>query len=162
MEAKTWTDNPPDRYPLLLGKLLANITSLEFAIRAVLYHQMVRPDQRVPVATRFTSLKEGEEIEESPLTSWDSLGQLIAEYNRLNPASAIPADLKDVRDAFAHGRILADNPTMPLTLVRFSRPVAGKVRVEKVETLTEEWLGRQIKLSYEVTLRVHGQLAASS
>ncbi|MEJ0006438.1 MAG: hypothetical protein WDM77_08770 [Steroidobacteraceae bacterium] len=159
MEVKSWSSSQSDQYPLLIGKLLANISTLEFALRTVLYQQTVPKEKQSAVSTRFTNLREGDEVDGSPLTSWDSFGKLEAKYNCLNPKNKVPAGIKDVRDAFAHGRILTDDPSKPLKLVRFAQPdEQGKVRVEMAETLTVEWLGQQIKLVHNAVLAVHLRL----
>jgi hypothetical protein len=158
MDAKTWNSSPPDAYPLALGKLFANIASLEFALRAVVYLCDTPADQRKRVARRLTALCAGDVLEKSALTSWDTLRELITKYNQYNPSAAISEDIWGLRDALAHGRILTDDPTSDLKLVRFSRPQGERVTVEKVETLSIDWLGRQIHRVHDAVVTVHGRM----
>jgi hypothetical protein len=161
MDAKTWASNPPEQYPLQLGKLLANIATLEMALRAVLYQQEAGDSARRPVAKGLTGLRVGQVLEESALTSWDSLRELIARYNKRNPDAAIADGICDLRDAFAHGRILTDDPASHLRLIRFSHPKDGSVTVEMAETLSPEWLGQQIHRVHDAVQIVHQRLRAA-
>src|ERR1017187_7698204 len=126
-----------DAYALALGKLLANLTTLEFALRVVLHHMDDAPDLLPKDA--FKSLKVGDELPASWITSWDSLGNLIDAYNEKHndaPEQQIPVQVKDLRDAFAHGRMLAYEPESNIVLHRFSKPRDGRVTVEAVQVLT--------------------------
>jgi hypothetical protein len=158
MDSKKWGSNPPDLYPKMLGQLVANIATLELSLRVVIYLHEVPVEQRQPVAKRLTSLRAGDTLEVSSLTSWDSLGELIAKYNLHNPGASIPEDIKDLRDAFAHGRILADNPTSDLKLVRFSRPKGGSVTVELAQEMSIEWMGEQIHKIHDIAETVQRRI----
>jgi hypothetical protein len=160
VDAKTWESNPSDLYPLQLGQLLANITSLDMALRAVLYQQETPASARRPIAKPLTMLRAGDVLEESALTSWDSLGRLISKYNSRNPDAAIADGIVDLRDAFAHGRILTDNPVSHLRLIRFSHPRNGRVTVEMAEDLSPEWLAQQIRWVFAAVQTVHARLRA--
>lgn len=92
MDSKKWGSNPPDLYPKMLGQLVANIATLELSLRVVIYLHEVPIERRQPVAKRLTSLRAGDTLEISALTSWDSLGELIAKYNLHNPGATVPED----------------------------------------------------------------------
>ena len=143
---------------MTLGKLVANLATLEFALRVVIYLCEVPPEQRRPVARRFTALSAGDELEESALTSWDSLATLIVKYNCHNPNAPIPEDIGDLRDALAHGRVLTDEPDANLRLIRFGRPREGRVLVEMNQTLSMDWLDQQIHRLHDAVVLVHRRM----
>ena len=158
MDAKPWRSNPPDAYSIALGKLVANVATLELALRVVIYLSEVQPSQRQPVARRLTALCAGDELGESALTSWDSLTALIATYNRYNPNAAVPEDIGELRDALAHGRVLTDSPDTNLRLIRFGKPRNGRVAVERIEALSIDWLDRQINRLHDAVVLVHKRM----
>ena len=113
---------------------------------------MARSLPRSPAieARRCTALRAplGAEVPLSDLTSYDSLGELIARVNASPLAEGVPLDprLVETRDAIAHGRVLMKRlDELPLRLLKFSRPARDNttVRVTFNEELTFEWYKRE-------------------
>jgi hypothetical protein len=146
MEIRTWNSSQVDAYPVLLGRLVANLGSLELALRHAIYLHETPTEQRHPsVSAWWKSLRVGGAHPVNALTSWDPLGPLITKYNRQNPTAAISEDIVDLRDALAHGRILTDDPMSELRLIRFSDPRrSGVAQVEMVGVLSPDWFEKQI------------------
>ncbi|MBZ5588596.1 MAG: hypothetical protein LAO05_08535 [Acidobacteriia bacterium] len=143
------TDDPE---PLALGRLVTNLQSLEFVLRLLL-HDLVGPKT---LSLDLEKLSVGETVPENPITNYDSFGDVIRKVNELLEAHAKPEridpSLAHLRDAIAHGRVLASHPTGPFSLVKFSKPKAGVVKVTVAEQLTLPWLDTQIKRTYsEIT-----------
>lgn len=159
MEMRPLHSAAADLYALTLGKLMGNIASLELSLRMALYRSQTpaKPGERVMVS--LTEVTQGSLLPENWITSWHTLKQLLEEYNRRNPQAPVPRDIVDIRDAFAHGRVLTADPLKPLTLVRFSQPKDGQVRVERVHTLTIDWMNQQIHHVRDVVNAVHRRLA---
>lgn len=134
-------------FPDALGRLISNIVQLEFAIRVALHLQEPEEARMSTEVLRFA--KPGDIFPENYLTNWDSLGKLITEYNRREQARGgrtIDKAIVDLRDALAHGRMSASTLTSEHRLMRFSQPDRSSraVIVERVETLTLEWLEQQV------------------
>jgi hypothetical protein len=132
-------------YAATLGRLVANQSSLELLLRAVLDARLTAAEQRLPAGVPLAKLEVGMSLPENWLTSWHSLGELIGEYNRQYSQSPIPMDIRDVRNAFAHGRILAEVADGELRLLRFSKPRKGRVTVEENQVLSIDWLKDQVR-----------------
>lgn len=135
-------------YACQLGRVIANLHALEFVLRAFLYESVGPQDPGI----RFDLLSQGDEVPENPLTNYDSLGTVIGKVNQrleqLGRAERIDSSLVDVRDAFAHGRMVAALREGPVKLVKFGKPLAGRVRVTASVDLTPAWLPRQIKRTH--------------
>jgi hypothetical protein len=90
---------------------------------------------------------------------------LISEYNnrvkRTGAGVQIDDDIGELRNAFAHGRVLAANPSEPLVLLRFARPFGGNAVLERKYTLTPEWMEVQICRVRDVVLAVSSHLDAN-
>lgn len=89
----------------------------------------------------------GQKLPENDLSSYDSLGILVAKYNDAAAGlgyNLIDAGLVEIRDALAHGRVSAPLPSDTLRLLKFSRAQANQVEIRFNEQLTEEWLTKQI------------------
>ena len=140
-------------YATALGKILANLQSLEFAVRAFLYERGDLPHQPLPSGTDLHDLKVGDTVPENALTSYDSLGQLVDRYNRaVNDLQlAVDRSVVDLRDALAHGRVSAPLTAPNLSLLKFERPKAGSTKVAYYQELSPQWLSEQVK-------RVFGEL----
>lgn len=65
----------------LLGRLVANLQSLEFVLRAHLYAQSSAPHVPFAAGQSLDSLNVDEVVGENALTDYSSLGQLIDRYN---------------------------------------------------------------------------------
>ena len=80
------------------------------------------------------------------LTSWDSLGMLIAAFNESHAAPVhVDPTITSLRDALAHGRRVASDESTDFVLLRFGRPVGNDVVVEDRVELTVDWLNEQIR-----------------
>lgn len=128
-----------------LGRLVGNLASLELAIRLVLY-TIDTPEERKLPHGKMT-FPPGTQAPLNWFTSWHPLGALIAKYNELNRSSGtIPEDIKDLRDAFAHGRVFGIGPEPgagEFHLVRSSKPDRDVVTVELDVTLTPQFVRQQ-------------------
>ncbi|MBI5856700.1 MAG: hypothetical protein HZB42_03535 [Sphingobacteriales bacterium] len=136
-------------YVLNLGKLVGNLHSLEFILRMVLQKIPDAKPKNLPYGLDIYDLPVGTEISESEFTSYDSLRELISKFNDFaakNKSIPIDSSIISIRDAIAHGRISALKMDAPLHLIKFSRPVDGKVKITFNEVLTEEWFKVNIEL----------------
>ena len=158
VEHQTWTANL--EYAPLLGALFANLGSLDLALRHAIYLHETQPEARVrSVSAWWASLREEQVHAKNHLTSWDSLRELVGAYNSYSPTLRIDEGIADLRDALAHGRILATGPASDLTLIRFSNPrQTTTVTVEKVERLTPDWLRQQIHRVNVAVVRVRNRI----
>jgi hypothetical protein len=147
------------KYMLSMGKLVVNFQSLEFALRAFLYnHESGWRQQGDP--TFLENIKEGNSVKENAFTNWDQLGKLIKKYNEIvgstNPEFFVDADLKNTRDALAHGRIASRSPSSdePQKLVKYDKPSNEKVHVTHCVVLSKDWFDKEIRRVYEAVQKV--------
>ena len=106
----------------------------------------------IPNGTDIYKFPVGTELPESELTSYDSFGKLIKKFNdemSSRNLSGIAPELVEIRDALAHGRVSAASVDDNCRLLKFDRPVNGKVRVVFNERMTEVWFATQKKRVYE-------------
>ena len=72
-------------------------------------------------------------VQETHLTNYDSLEQLIDKYNNVvNPANSLfllDRTVVEIRDALAHGRVMSRTSNPPLRIFKFNRPNRGNVDV---------------------------------
>jgi hypothetical protein len=129
-----------------LGGLVGNLQSLEIMIR---FHLSALPSAR-PIGVGYGidvfSFPVGTTLDESDLTSYESLGELIDRYNSHAVAEQTPIldrTLVRLRDAIAHGRVSAVAPSDELRLIKFGPARKGKVRIEFNEMMTSAWLIEQ-------------------
>lgn len=129
-------------YIILLGKIWANLNSLEFALRAKLYNKFNHKDSNFSLY----QAEVGSFLPENYLTNYDSLGLLIDKYNRdsSNTKKINKKEIVEVRDLLAHGRLSALIESFPLDAIIFSKPKNGKVKVRFKIALTEQWLQAKI------------------
>jgi hypothetical protein len=132
-----------DWYATALGKLLANLQSLEFVIRNALYDQFARPDNALRGS--LDSLAIGDEVPVNPFTDYSSLPELIHRYNdsRSSGEQRVDPTVIELRDALAHGRISGPVGSAHFSVVKFEKPKDGTTRVAFVAELTPEWLRQQ-------------------
>jgi hypothetical protein len=99
---------------------------LELALRTVLYELAHAPQNPLVHGVPLFSAKKGDHVPLNALTSWASLGDLIAAFNESqkthDPLLHVDPSLKTVRDAFAHGRLVAADALTHLVLMRFAQP----------------------------------------
>jgi hypothetical protein len=146
------------QFTVNLGRLVSNLQSLEFVLRAFLQegHPM-----GVPEGTDIYSYPVGTDLPENEFTGYDTLGRLIDKYNDQAARQGLrPIDktLVDIRDALAHGRVSAAEQNDNLRLLKFSKPVNGRVKVVFNETLTSAWFIVQTKRVSDAIVSVHERL----
>lgn len=128
-----------------VGAIVANLQSLEFALRLVL----AASEPHAGVKLDLDRLRVGNRVPESPLTNYDTLGQVIEKVNRCfvarGVADKVDASVVEIRDALAHGRVFALRPDGPYRLVKFAKPVNGAVEVASVAELTAARLDHEIE-----------------
>jgi len=147
-----------DEHVRHLGGLVANFQSLEFILRAVLQASPSARPIGIPHGTNIYSYPVGAELPLNELTSYDSLGELIAKFNSQAAQLGLPAvdaTLVEIRDALAHGRVSADVIENDLRLLKFSKPDDGSVRVTFNERLSSEWFTNQKKRVIRAIELVH-------
>jgi len=138
-----------------LGKIMGNLHSLEFVMRLFLHEA-----QRAPGIQTASGFEEtvGQWVPENSITNYDTLGQVIAKINSELQARGstdrIEESMIELRDALAHGRILANWPPGPFRLVKFSKPRDAKVQVVFSVTMTPEWLAEQVRRTHAEILKV--------
>jgi len=141
-----------------LGKLVANIQSLEFALRAFLVNYEIASGGTFHQSTNLDDMNEGDIVPENAFTNYDTLRQLIKKYNNnpkiLSARLIIDETIVDIRDTIAHGRVSAATPSSSLKLLKFNEPKNNKVKVTFSVTMTKEWFGEQIKRVYNAVLKV--------
>lgn len=152
-------DTPDKDYVAELGKVIANLHSLEASIRIFLAAKDAGNGMEIDVC----ALSQDEIVPETFLSSYDSLGQVIRKYNELAaPDCQVDPTIVILRDSLAHGRVIGmDATTERLRLVKFGRrDVNGNVRVELAEDLTLDWLIEQRQRVYAEILKVGRSLGA--
>jgi len=150
--------NEADKYALNLGKLVGNIQSLEFVLRAFLINDEIASGALFAQSANLQDMNVGDIVPENAFTNYDTLGQLIRKYNshpRIISASLdIDETLVDIRDAIAHGRVSATTPSSSLRLLKFDKPKNHQVKVTFSVLMTKEWFGEQISRFHSAILRV--------
>jgi len=132
-----------DQHVLGVGKIVGNLHSLELVIRVFLCEADGEEIQLAAVPSGT--------VAETHLTSFDSLGDLIKEYNDcLSPSEQgyrVDPQAVKIRDAIAHGRLTSTAKEFPLTLVKFGfRNSTRMIPVEFVQVISEQWLEDTRKL----------------
>jgi|SRR6185369_4840576 len=95
------------------------------------------------------------------MTSYDTLCQLVTKFNdEMKRRGAPPLDTSvvELRDALAHGRVSAAPPEENLRLLKFSKPVKGKVQVTFNEVMTEQWFKHRKSHVFALIQQVHAQI----
>jgi hypothetical protein len=139
-----------DRYALLVGKLVINLQSLEFLLRAFLQAQPGAEPIGLPQGQNILSTPVGSIVNLCPTTNWDTLGELIKKYNAIAEAKSLPKldpTLVDIRDALAHGRIATLEFGKPTRLIKYSKPLKPHkttVQVTFNALLDEDWFSKQV------------------
>lgn len=136
-----------EEYARDLGALLMNFQALEYLLRAYLYEHEGAAFDELPAGIDWYSVKPGDELPVNALTSFESLGQLIDRYNGMvaghAPQDVVDRSVVELRDALAHGRVSgAPGSTRPV-LLKFAKPMGGRVRVTVSQPLTPDWLMEQ-------------------
>lgn len=131
--------------PSNIGKIVINLKSLEFSLRLILDRL-----QNLDGSTNIDlmDLTIGEWVSENYFTNYDTLNQLIKKVNSELASRGLSERVDDsiveLRDAIAHGRVLALNPEGPYRMVKFSQSKDNKVQVVVSLDITKDWLSHQI------------------
>jgi hypothetical protein len=139
------------KYPAHLGRLIANLSALDFNLRVALYHMDTPRELRRKRGWLISEMKVGEEIEKSWMTDDCYLSDLILTYNERQAADGLPlidAGIRDLRNAMAHGIIIAGSNASPAaTCVKFARPKKGSLvtTVEAKYQMSFEWIAEQTR-----------------
>jgi hypothetical protein len=146
-------NNQQDKHALSLGKLVANLQSLEFLLRGFLSTIYdADSDGLIPDMPRDVyNLPVGSIVPENYITNYLSLGKLIDAYNeyvneRDTTLKIDRGTLVELRDALAHGRVSGTEPFPPLKILKFDQPRREQVRVAFSQTMDEDWFRSQILL----------------
>ncbi len=127
-----------------IGRLIRNLQSLEFLLRAVLL-EVKGNEPKVD----DKEMLEGAEVPENSFTNFKSLGQLIDEFNEnmriLKLGPELSKSSVEIRDMLAHGRVFSREMDGVPTLYKFGRKNdKGMIPIERVVELDNKWLGSAI------------------
>lgn len=139
---------PIDIYAYHLGTLIGNLHSLEVALRVALSKGQFTVDLGV---------SEGQQVDTSAINEWAYLSRLVRRYNaqvsQTHPQYILAKGqaLVDLRNALAHGIVLAKAPQPPLRLLKFGKVGGskGKVVVEFSAEMTDQWLQNQRSIVWQ-------------
>ncbi len=138
-----------DEHAHSLGKVIANLSTLELSLRVLLYNKEVKENPSLAIQRNLTALKINDLCTVNAFTNYDTLGELISKYNSLitsiDSALCIDKKVVELRDAFAHGRVLASMENDTFILLKFSQPKSNSTKVTYAQPLTKEWMAIQIK-----------------
>jgi hypothetical protein len=142
-----------DDYNKGIGAIVMNLQALESVIRFFFFR---KNEEKNP----FPKPKKGEVVPTSSLVTHKQLRKWIRKYNSCLSKEevtkySISENIVEVRDALAHGRLLApDPPELPYTLWNFGEPSNGQVEVRYCEVLTAEWLEKTKMAIYDAKEQV--------
>lgn len=141
-----------EQYVEHLGRLSANLHSLELWLRAFLFTAEGHAKPGVDLRT----VKVGDTFLENAMTDYASLGELIKRYNKLADSKIAVSkdDIVSLRDSLAHGRVHSNTWQPPFKLVTFAKPKDGKVTVTSVENLDAAWLEAKRKMIEDAIKKV--------
>ena len=142
-------------YPLLIGKIIVNLSSLEVSLRFYLL-------KREGKETGFKdpdNLNVGDKVALNSFTDYRQLRALIRDYNAYqnNANDKLDEDkIVKIRDLLAHGRPMTKT-IFPLTSVKFSKPTknASEVEVTEKEILDVDWLESSITFIFKSIAKIH-------
>jgi hypothetical protein len=121
-------------------------------------------DRLSPSEWGLATLKEGDYVRESAITSWAGLGTLVnaanARLEAVGSSAKIDPFVVTIRNALAHGRVLHRGDDDIPTLVKFGTPQAGRVKVESVVVLSADNLNAWTKTIEDETMKVSGMVSA--
>ena len=150
---------PEDKYALGLGRLIANLLSLEYILRIYLLDEELGGDfgEKFPQYKRLNELKVNEKVPRNAFTEWDDLSDLIQKYNEhIGNVSVIDCSIVNLRHALVHGRVSSPTPEGPLSLLKFTRPTKKDkhVLVECNYSLTISWITEQTQKVFGEMMKV--------
>lgn len=89
----------------------------------------------------------GAKFNANELTNFASLRVLLKKFNAQLSSKGVKqlnTGLIDIRDALAHGRVLATAQGFPLRLIKFSEVEAGIVTLTVNDVMDRQWFEQQI------------------
>jgi len=135
----------PDDFNKKIGAIIMNLQALETVIRFFFFR---KNGEQHPFPKRCGDRY----VPSTSLTNYCQLRKWVRKFNsglsqEERPKYAISEDIVEMRDAIAHGRLVApDPPSLPYTLWKFGEPVNCQVEVKFCDVLTAEWLDSKWKL----------------
>lgn len=143
----------PDR----LGRLVANLLSLELSLR--LFLLKVDGDDFVDANPHAASV--GEWVNVNALTDFRPLSQILKRYNELaesDGASSISSEIVVLRNAIAHGRLGAVSGEDSFRLIKYGQPDGGRVPVEFNQECSEQWFKEENGLLRDAINKVNQRM----
>ena len=141
-------------YSETIGKIVANLQSLEFSLRLYLHNTQTGVSAAV-LPKLLHELTVGEVVPETPLTDWSTLSALIDRFNRSvskdRPELVVSKSVVEIRDALAHGRMWLPDMSAAPVLLKFEKPASGSTRVTFLQVSSGEWLNNTI-------VQIHGEM----
>lgn len=134
-------------HALNLGKLIGNLLTIEMAARMFLSQHEEQSASKS--TTQLPTVKEGDFVEIDAFTNPDDLRQTLNKYNKRvsSEYKVATSEIVSLRDALAHGRAFGFGSKKHLRLLKFGRKKNdGKVPVELVQDMNDEWFIANIKL----------------
>jgi len=139
---------PSNYIPTNIGKIVANLLSLEVALRLILDELQSIHGAGKRMQIDFMKLTKGEWVPEIYFTNYDTLNQLTrkvnSELHSRGLSERVDESLVELRDTLAQGRVLALNPDGHYRVLKFSKPKDSKVQVTVSVDITPDWLSQQI------------------
>jgi hypothetical protein len=137
-------------YAESLGKVFSNLQTLETWTRFAILRYSERSTPPVDLKAQTV----GSVVPISALTNYATLSALLRQFNelqrRLGREQIEDDEIVSLRDALAHGRIVAEyDAPFPVRLVKFSRENAstGSVTVTYNDVLDESWFVDMLSLT---------------
>ncbi len=131
-----------DEHHLRLGQILNNLLSLECMARACSLEHSRAPHPELK------GLRAGDQVALTPVTDDLQLRAVLTRYNAIPGAETIDVEpIAALRDALAHGRILAEEQATDMTLYKFGREKQGPVTVIRVDVMDDRWFTDNIRLT---------------
>jgi hypothetical protein len=132
-----------DEFNSRVGAIVMNLQALETTIRFFFFRKNSEMEP-FPKACGPT------EVPSTSLTTYCQLRKWIRKYNsalsKQESEFAISEESAEIRDAIAHGRLIApDPPSLPFTMWKFGETVNGMVPVRMCRLLTREWLDQTVR-----------------
>lgn len=152
--------DPADIYAYYLGTLVGNLHSLEVLLRIVLSGGKW---------TLNLDARPGDKVDLSAINEWASLSELVQRYNatvgRTHPQHLLTegARIVKLRNALAHGMVVARSPQPPLRLIKFGKVKGSrdKATVEFAAEMTDDWLREERSLIREAIETVSAHVKAT-
>lgn len=144
--------------PERLGRLVANLLSLESSLR--LFLLKVDGDDFVDLNPHAAPV--GEWLNLTALTDFRPLSHVVDRYNKLaeiDGESVIESKIVELRNAIAHGRLGAVDGEDCFRLIKYGSPEDGKVRVEFNQECSEQWFKEVNGLVREAIIRVNHHMS---